>query len=52
MRKALSYYANPNNYIDGVALGLDEDGHMVVEDNGDVARRALRMDDLEEVIRG
>lgn len=40
MREALQFYANRQTWVDGVAVGLDQD-----DDEGRVARAALHLDD-------
>lgn len=46
LRAALRWYANEQNYIDGAPLGVDEDGHQSIPDEGIRARMALRLHDV------
>lgn len=41
-RKALEYYANPDSYLDGVPSHVDDDGMLVIHDEGMIAQVALR----------
>jgi hypothetical protein len=46
LRRALVWYADRENYLDGVPyLKDDNDGLMGLEDNGSMARNALRRED-------
>ena len=47
MRRALKFYANRDNWFDGVPmLKHPEDRLSTVEDDGRIARYALRLDDV------
>lgn len=45
MRQALEFYAQPANYLDGAPMHKDDTGLLTGEDNGWIARHALRKDD-------
>jgi len=46
MRRALQYYANKNNYLDGVPMFKDDDGVLITDDEGAMARQGLRLVDV------
>lgn len=46
MKRALGWYADTDNYLDGVPYLKGEDGLMGNEDNGAMARNALRRVDV------
>lgn len=46
MRKALDFYADPSNYIDGVPMLKDDQDLLTVPDEGRIASSALGRIDL------
>jgi hypothetical protein len=46
MRKALQFYANKEHYIDGAPQLKDEEGLLTKNDDGAMARQALRLVDV------